>query len=43
MSTLGGRQGVLLDRDGTIIVDTGYVGSVEKVQFIDGAIEASLR
>jgi histidinol-phosphate phosphatase family protein len=31
---------VLLDRDGTIIVDRGYVGSVERVQFIDGAIEA---
>jgi histidinol-phosphate phosphatase family protein len=40
VSTLGGKQGVLLDRDGTIIADTGYVGSVEKVQFIDGAIEA---
>lgn len=40
MSIAGGRQGVLLDRDGTIIQDTGYVGSVERVQFIDGAIEA---
>jgi histidinol-phosphate phosphatase family protein len=40
MSRLSGRQGVLLDRDGTIIVDHGYVGSVERVQFIDGAIEA---
>lgn len=34
------RSGVLLDRDGTIIVDTGYVGSVERIQFIDGAIDA---
>jgi D,D-heptose 1,7-bisphosphate phosphatase len=34
------RPGVLLDRDGTIIVDHGYVGSVERVQFIDGAPEA---
>ena len=34
------RAGVLLDRDGTIIVDTGYVGSVDRVEFIDGAIEA---
>lgn len=34
------RAGVLLDRDGTIIADTGYVGSVERVEFIDGAIEA---
>ena len=34
------RAGVLLDRDGTIIVDSGYVGSVDRVVFIDGAIEA---
>jgi len=40
VSKLGGRPGVLLDRDGTIIIDHGYVGSVERVEFIDGAIEA---
>jgi histidinol-phosphate phosphatase family protein len=34
------RPGILLDRDGTIIVDHGYVGSVERVDFIDGAAEA---
>jgi histidinol-phosphate phosphatase family protein len=34
------RPGVLLDRDGTIIVDSGYVGSIDRVEFIDGAIEA---
>jgi histidinol-phosphate phosphatase family protein len=34
------RPGVLLDRDGTIIHDSGYVGSVDRVQFIDGAIDA---
>ena len=34
------RPGVLLDRDGTIIVDTGYVGSVDRVEFIDGSIDA---
>ena len=34
------RPGVLLDRDGTIIVDHGYVGSVDRVDFIDGAPEA---
>jgi D,D-heptose 1,7-bisphosphate phosphatase len=34
------RPGVLLDRDGTIIVDHGYVGSVDRVEFIDGAEEA---
>jgi len=36
----GQRPGVLLDRDGTIIVDHGYVGSVDRVEFIDGAAEA---
>ena len=34
------RPGVLLDRDGTIIVDHGYVGSVDRVEFVAGAIEA---
>ena len=34
------RPGVLLDRDGTIIADCGYVGSVDRVEFLDGAIEA---
>ena len=31
---------MLLDRDGTIIVDHGYVGSVERVEFIEGAAAA---
>src|SRR5262245_21689413 len=35
-----GQAGVLLDRDGTIIVDHGYVGTVERVEFITGSIEA---
>lgn len=34
------RPGVLLDRDGTIIADSGYVGSVDRVEFLDGAIPA---
>lgn len=34
---------MLLDRDGTIIVDSGYVGSVNDVVFLDGAIEAIAR
>jgi D-sedoheptulose 7-phosphate isomerase/D-glycero-D-manno-heptose 1,7-bisphosphate phosphatase len=34
------RPGILLDRDGTIIVDHGYVGSVDRVEFIEGAAEA---
>jgi histidinol-phosphate phosphatase family protein len=34
------RPGILLDRDGTIIVDHGYVGSVDRVTFIEGAAEA---
>jgi D,D-heptose 1,7-bisphosphate phosphatase len=34
------RPGILLDRDGTIIVDHGYVGSIDRVEFVDGAAEA---
>jgi len=34
------RPGVLLDRDGTIIVDYGHVSSIERVEFIKGAPEA---
>lgn len=34
------RPGVLLDRDGTIIADTGYVGSVDRVELLVGAAEA---
>jgi histidinol-phosphate phosphatase family protein len=37
------RPGVLLDRDGTIIVDSGYVGSVDRVEFIEGAPDAIAR
>jgi D-sedoheptulose 7-phosphate isomerase/D-glycero-D-manno-heptose 1,7-bisphosphate phosphatase len=35
-----GRAGILLDRDGTIIVDHGYVGSIDRVEFIAGSPEA---
>jgi D-sedoheptulose 7-phosphate isomerase/D-glycero-D-manno-heptose 1,7-bisphosphate phosphatase len=34
------QPGILLDRDGTIIVDHGYVGSIERVEFIEGSPEA---
>lgn len=34
------RPGILLDRDGTIISDHGYVGQPERVQLIPGAAEA---
>jgi len=34
------RPGILLDRDGTIIVDHGYVGTIDRVEFIAGAPEA---
>jgi histidinol-phosphate phosphatase family protein len=34
------RAGVLLDRDGTIIVDHGYVGSVDRVELIEGSAQA---
>ena len=37
------RPGILLDRDGTIIVDHGYVGSVDRVEFIEGSPEAIAR
>ncbi|MFW5469138.1 HAD-IIIA family hydrolase [Knoellia sp. CPCC 206435] len=37
------RPGVLLDRDGTIIEDSGYVGRTSDVRFLDGAIEAIAR
>jgi D-sedoheptulose 7-phosphate isomerase/D-glycero-D-manno-heptose 1,7-bisphosphate phosphatase len=40
LSASRARPGVLLDRDGTIIVDHGYVGSVDRVEFIEGAPEA---
>jgi D,D-heptose 1,7-bisphosphate phosphatase len=39
-SSCSRRPGLLLDRDGTIIVDHGYVGSVDRVEFIEGAPEA---
>ncbi len=35
--------GVLLDRDGTIIVDHGHVGSVDRIELIDGAAQAIAR
>src|SRR5919199_5612030 len=34
------RAGVLLDRDGTIIVDHGYVGSIDRVELVPGSAEA---
>jgi histidinol-phosphate phosphatase family protein len=37
------RPGILLDRDGTIILDHGYVGSADRVEFITGAPEAIAR
>ena len=38
------RPGILLDRDGTIIMDHGYVGFGElRVEFIDGAPDAIAR
>lgn len=39
-SSPSARPGILLDRDGTIIVDHGHVGSVDRVEFIEGAGEA---
>ena len=34
------RPGILPDRDGTIIVDHGYVGSIDRVDFIEGSPQA---
>jgi D-sedoheptulose 7-phosphate isomerase/D-glycero-D-manno-heptose 1,7-bisphosphate phosphatase len=34
------RPGILLDRDGTIIVDHGHVGSIDRVEFIRGSPQA---
>lgn len=34
------KAAVFLDRDGTINIDTGYVGAVEDFEFIDGVKEA---
>lgn len=34
------RAGILLDRDGTVIVDHGYVGSVDRVDLIPGSAQA---
>ncbi len=34
------RPGVILDRDGTIIEERGYVGTIERVELLDGAGEA---
>ena len=38
-----GRPGVLLDRDGVIMVDSGYVGHPDRVILIDGAAAAIAR
>jgi len=40
MNELKAVPGVILDRDGTIIEERGYVGSVEQVRVLDGAAEA---
>jgi len=37
------QAGVILDRDGTIIEDLGYVGTVDRVVLLDGAAEAIAR
>ncbi len=37
------RPGILLDRDGTIIADHGYIGSADRVEFLEGSPEAIAR
>jgi D-glycero-D-manno-heptose 1,7-bisphosphate phosphatase len=34
------QRAVFLDRDGTIIEDTGYIGEIERVRFLPGVREA---
>jgi D-glycero-D-manno-heptose 1,7-bisphosphate phosphatase len=34
------KKAVFLDRDGTFIEDTGYVGEIERVKFLPGVVEA---
>ena len=34
------RKAVFLDRDGTIIEDTGYVSDIHNIRFLPGAAEA---
>ncbi|HEY1448878.1 MAG TPA: HAD family hydrolase [Caulobacteraceae bacterium] len=43
MSTDGRRAAVILDRDGVLNVDFGYVGEVSRLQWIDGALRAVRR
>ena len=40
MTIMKNNKAVFLDRDGTINIDYGYVHEKEKLNFIDGAIEA---
>jgi len=37
------NKALFLDRDGTINIDYGYVGSIDKFKFIDGIFEICLR
>jgi len=39
----GKNKAVFMDRDGTIIEDTGYIDSPERVKFLPGSIEAIKR
>ena len=38
-----GKPAIFLDRDGTLIVETGYLHEPEKVELIPGAGEAVLK
>ena len=43
MTTTANQRAVFLDRDGTIMEDTNYVGQVERVVMIAGAARALRR
>jgi D-glycero-D-manno-heptose 1,7-bisphosphate phosphatase len=43
IDSLNGRPAAFLDRDGTLIVDHGYVGRPEQVQLLPGVLDGLRR
>ncbi|HHS49718.1 MAG TPA: HAD family hydrolase [candidate division Zixibacteria bacterium] len=40
---MGNKIAVMLDRDGTVIVDVGYIDDPERIEILPGAVEAIVR